>query len=307
MKSKKGLTGLLFVLPFFVLFAVFQVYPILFTLFLSFTKFDGVVDPQWNDFGNYIRFFTVDVFGEDARFSLYYLNTWKIWLPNIITQISLALFCAILMTNIRLRIKGVGLFRAIFYFPNLVTAASLAILFSVLTDWQYGALNQLLFGDNKASYINWVGADGFRFQMIVAGIQTWIWFGNTMILIMAGLTSVPQSYYEAAWMDGASAVTTFFKITMPLLQPIMVYIVITSLIGGMQIFDIPYAITTPPGAGGIENSMTTATVYTYQRAFGSTKPNFGYAAALSYIQFLLILVFSLLYFRSIKKQDQGEN
>jgi len=305
MRSKKKLSGLIFVLPFFALFLAFQVYPILYTLFLSFTKFDGVQDPVWNDFKNYIRFFSVDVIGEDARFTMAYLNTWKIWLPNIITQIALALFSAVLLTNIRLRIKGVGLFRAIFYFPNLVTAASLAILFAVMTDWQYGALNQMLFGDNKAAYINWTG-DGLRFQLIVSGIQTWIWFGNTMILIMAGLTGIPQSYYEAAWMDGASASTTFFKVTLPLLQPIMVYITITSLIGGMQIFDIPYTITTPPGAGGIENSMITATVYTYQKAFGATKPNFGYAAALSYIQFVLILVFSLMYFQSIKKKEKGE-
>ena len=305
MKSKKGLIGLVFILPFFLLFIVFQVYPIVYTLFLSFTKFDGVADPVWNNFANYIRFFSMDLVGEDARFTAAYLNTWTIWLPNIITQLALALFCAVLLTNIRLRIKGVGLFRAIFYFPNLVTAASLAVLFAVLTDWQYGAINQLLFGDNKAAYINWAGADGLRLQFIVSGIQTWIWFGNTMILIMAGLTGIPQSYYEAAWMDGASSSRTFFKITLPLLQPIMVYIAITSLIGGMQIFDIPFNITTPPGAGGIQNSMITATVYTYEKAFGQTKPNFGYAAALSYIQFVLILIFSLIYFRSIRKQEEG--
>ncbi len=301
--EQQGKNGYWFILPFFVFFLVFQVYPIFYSLYLSFTSFDGFKNPKWIGFANYERLFSKDLWGDSARFLMAYINTWRIWLPNIVSQLGLAFLTAVILTNVRLRIKGVGVFRAVFYFPNLVTAASIAILFALLMDWQYGAVNQLIFGANKAAYINWTGSSGTLFQLLISGIQTWMWFGNTMIIIMAGLTSIPQALLEAAWVDGASTSKTFFKVTLPLLRPIMVYIVITSLIGGMQIFDIPFVITTPPGSAGPEYSMLTAMIYTYDQAF--TNNQYGYAAALSYIQFLLIAIFSALYFRSMRRQEQG--
>lgn len=294
LKSKKY-TGLKFVLPFFVVFLVFQLYPILYTFFLSFNKYDGFNDPEFVGFENYLNLF------QDKYFWLSFLNTWKIWLPNIILQLVIALLVAVLFTNYTLKVKFTGFFRAVFYFPNLVTAASIALLFNVLLDWQNGAVNQLLFGADKESYVFWMNNPGIA-QMAISLIQTWMWFGYSMILFVAGLMGIPKSYYEAASIDGASSVQAFFKITLPQLRPIIIYVVITSLIGGMQLFDIPQVIT--DGSGEPSRSLMTAIMYMYNTGFRYER--FGYAASVSYLLFVMIIIFSVLYLKFIRRDEKGE-
>ena len=146
-----------------------------------------------------------------------FISTWVIWLPNIVMQLGLAFIIAVWFTDVRLKVKGVSFFRAVFYFPNLVTYASIALLFSVLFDHQNGAINQTLFGEQTARYINWMIV-GWRARLIVSFIQTWIWFGHSVIFIMAGLNGIPETYYEAAVVDGANSWQTFWKITIPVIR-----------------------------------------------------------------------------------------
>jgi cellobiose transport system permease protein len=310
MKLKKRYIGLLFILPFFIFYLLFNFYPVLYSFFLSLTKWDGYADPQFIGFGNYARIFTelyTRIIGAGkldvpAEFWLAFVNTWRIWLPNIIMQLVIALFLGVLFTNSRLKIRGVGFFRAIFYFPNLVTAASIAILALVLLDWQHGAINQIIHGPASAypggSYpadFNII-IDPARAQFVISIIQTWQWFGVSMILLMAGMQGIPKTYYEAADLDGASTTRTFFKITLPLLMPVFTYVIVTSLIGGMQIFDIPYVFLhgTMVGIGGeTGKALTTMVLYMYNQAWGLTQANFGFAAAVSYMLFLIIAVFSI--------------
>lgn len=218
-----------------------------------------------------------------------FVNTWRIWLPNIIMQLGLAFMVAVWFTDVRLKLKFVSVFRAIFYFPNLVTVASLAILFNVLFDFQNGAINQLIFSGVKEKYINWMIV-GWRAQLIISFIQTWIWFGNSTIFVMAGLNGIPETYYEAAVVDGANSWQTFWKITIPLIRPVLIYIMITSLIGGMQIFDLPWVLTN--GSGFPDNQLMTMVMYLYRTAFRFER--MGYAGAVAYILFLIIVVFSIL-------------
>jgi multiple sugar transport system permease protein len=225
-----------------------------------------------------------------------FLNTWRLWLPNIIMQLGLAFMVAVWFTDVRLKLKFVSVFRAIYYFPNLVTVASLAILFTVLFDFQNGAINQLLFGTTQFAkentYINWM-IIGWRAQLIISVIQTWIWFGNSTIFVMAGLNGIPETYYEAAVVDGANSWQTFWKITIPLIQPVLIFLVITSLIGGMQIFDLPWVLTN--GSGFPDNQLMTMVMYLFRTAFRFER--MGYAAAIAYILFLIIVVFSILSLR----------
>jgi len=290
--TKKNYKNLLFVLPFFTFFLAFHLYPMLYTLFLSFTRYDGFSAPVLVGLNNYKSLIVNKYFWSS------FVNTWKIWLPNIILQLSIAFFMAYCLTSSRLKIKKIGFFRAVFYFPNLVTAASIALLFVVMLDWQHGALNQILFGEGTEKYIYWMVKPG-RMQLMVSLIQTWMWFGVSMIILMAGIQGIPLTYYEAALVDGATEGQIFFKITLPLLMPVLTYVVITSLIGGMQIFDIPYVISIGPGVGGeVERALSTMVVYLYNSGFRYNR--MGYASAISYVLFIIIVCFSVIYLRITK-------
>lgn len=291
--TRTNYRGLLFIAPFFIFYLIFNLYPIIHTLLLSFYHYDGYKEPVFIGIKNYLGLFV------DKFFWQSFFNTWKIWFPNIIMQLVLALLFSVLFTNIRLKIKGVGFYRAVFYFPNLVTAASIALLFVVVLDWQHGALNQILFGSDSSKYINWM-IKPWRARMVVSIIQTWMWFGHSMILLMAGLQGIPSTYYEAAQIDGAKESQIFFRITLPLLMPILTYVVITSLIGGMQIFDIPYVISITPGVAGTgeaERALVTMVTYVYNTAFKYNR--LGYASAVSYLLFVIIALFSFIYLKII--------
>jgi len=290
--KKRNYKNLLFVLPFFVFFLAFHLYPMLYTLFLSFTKYDGFKDPVLIGFKNYKDLIVNKYFWNS------FINTWKIWLPNIGLQLIIALFTANWLTNARLKIKNIGFFRAVFYFPNLVTAASIAVLFIVILDWQHGALNQILFKQETGKYIYWM-VNPARTQFIISLIQTWMWFGVSMIILMAGIQSIPSTYYEAAVIDGATEGQIFFKITLPLLMPVLTYVVITSLIGGMQIFDIPFVVSIGPGVvGEVEKALSTMVVYLYNTGFRYNR--MGYASSISYMLFIITVCFSVIYLRITK-------
>ena len=292
---KRPLAGYLFILPFFLFFVAFNLYTIGYSLFLSFTHYDAFNPPVWVGFENYARLI------QDSRFWDAFANTWKIWLPNIIMQLSLALFLAVVFTNRRPRIRGMKFFRSVFYFPNLITMASVALLFMVLLDWQHGALNQLLFGENQGEYIHWLRHPD-RARFIISLIQTWMWFGYTLIIFIAGIQGISPSYYESAIVEGANGWQTFSRITLPLLRPIMAFVVITSLIGGMQLFDVPHVIT--GGTGGRGNALVTNIIFMYNAAF--THDQIGYGASVAWGLFVLILAFSLIYIKLVGIKAEGE-
>ncbi len=276
-----------FLAPFLLTFLVFGLYPVVYTLYLSFTQYDGFSPPVFIGAKNYVRLVT------DSYFLLSVFNTWVIWLVNFLPQIFLGLFLGAVFTYGR--VKGMPFFRAIFYFPNLVAAASMAILFFALTDWEYGALNQVLLAlgliDEKVYWMSYpVAARG-----IVSFVQWWMWFGHSAILCMAGMTAIPMQVYEAARVDGAKPSQVFWHITLPMMRPTMLFILVTSLIGGMQIFEIPYLVH--PGRGP-DNSLLTMTVHMYAQAF--EYQNYGYASAISWGIFLIMLVGTLFLFRSIR-------
>jgi len=295
--KKKNLNNAayIFIIPFVVVFAIFSVYPVLRTLYLSFTNYKGFGSPVFIGLKNYIR-----VFG-DKFFWISFLNTIKIWGLNIVVQLGLAFLLTIVFSDIRYKMKGLSIFRAIYYLPNLISAVSVAFLFKTLLDWKYGSINQILMaiGLTKTP-INWLGQVTTA-PNVTGLISAWMWFGNSFIILMAGVQGIPKDYFEAAALDGAGRWKTFTNITVPLLRPIILYVFITSLIGGLQMFDIPYLISGGT-AGASSGSLQTVVMYLYK--FGFETNQVGYAAAIAYTLFLIILIVSIIQFKTIGKEDK---
>ncbi|MCM3068155.1 sugar ABC transporter permease [Priestia flexa] len=205
----------------------------------------------------------------------------------------------------RVKMKGLAFFRSIFYLPNLITISSVALLFGILLDWQHGSLNMVLMSLGIISEpINWLN-NPTTAQLSVSLILTWMWFGHSFIVVMAGVSGISRDYYEAALVDGANRWQTFTKITLPLLKPILLYIMITSLIGGLQLFDLPMLLT--DGVGSPDGALNTMVLYLYNQAFKYN--NYGYASAVAYGLFIITVIFSIFVFKGMygnqnKKEKQ---
>ncbi len=290
-KKNRNNMAYLFVLPFVVVFLIFSVYPVLRTLYLSFTTYKGYGDPVFTALDNYKR-----VIG-DKFFWRALGNTCKIWGVNIVIQIGVAFLLTIVFSDIKYKIRGLAIFRAIYYLPNLIACTSVAFLFKTLLDWKYGSVNQILVSLGIThTPIHWLGTTSTA-PMVVAFLGAWMWFGNSFIVLMAGVQGIPKDYYEAAAIDGAGRWTVFGKITIPLLKPILLYMFVTSLIGGLQLFDLPFLIgeNGPATNGNPSGSMQTAVMYLYK--FGFETHQVGYAAAIAYSLFIIILIVSAIQFK----------
>lgn len=274
--------GYLFIAPFFIAFILFRLYPILYSLWLSFNSWDGLSNPQFVGLANYARLL------QDKYFYISFSNTLFIWLAAAIPQIIFALILAALFSH--KPVRGGDVYRAIYYLPNLVTMTSIAILFNILLDWQAGAFNKFLISLHLIKEpINWLTIPRFA-QGTVSFIQWWMWFGYSTIIFMAGMKAIPDELYEAAKVDGASWWRSFFSITLPSIKNITIFTVITSIIGGMQIFDVPNVLTN--GLGAPDKSILTMVMYLYNNAF--MFKNYGYGATVAWGLFLIIMVFSVI-------------
>lgn len=284
------------VLPFVVVFLIFSVYPVFRTLQLSFTSYKGYGDAIFIGFDNYVRVF------KDKYFWQAFLNTLNIWILNIVLQLGLAFALTIVFNDMKYRIRGLSIFRAVFYLPNLISCASIAFLFKTLLDWKFGTFNQVLQALHLTKQpINWLGNEHIA-PYTVSVINAWMWFGNSFLMLMAGVQGINRDYYEAASIDGAGRWKLFTKITLPLLKPIMIYVAITSLIGGLQMFDMPHLIS--QGNAYIHDGpLQTMVMYLYK--FGFQVNQVGYGSAIAYVLFAIILVVSIVQFRLMngKKED----
>ena len=282
-RKRLHLYGYAFIAPFFAGFIIFHLYPIVYSLYLSFTDWQGYGSPIYIGSANYARLLGDPVFYKSLT------NTLVIWIISIVPQLSLALVLALILSE--KFVRGKHFFRAVFYFPNLVTPVSIGVLFSLLFDWQTGVANKALLALHLVGVpVNWLG-DPFLSRILVAGVICWQWFGYNMLLYLAGLQSVPDEIVEAAKVDGANSVQVATRIQIPLLRPVILFTLITSIIGGMQIFDVPYLLT----GVGPDNSTLTIVMYLYNTAFKDSR--YGYASTIAYSTFVLIALLSMATFR----------
>ncbi len=294
--------GYFFVAPFVIVFLIFSVYPVLRTLYLSFTDLKVVGTPKWIWFDNYKR-----VFG-DKFFWKALGNTMRIWIVNIVLQLGLAFLLMVIFSDVKYKMKGLRVFRIVYYLPNLIAATSIAFLFSTFFMYPYGDFNNMiaavtdLFG-KVFQRKDWLGSSDSA-GYVIAVIQSWMWFGNSFLMLMAGVQGISKDYFEAAAIDGAGRWTIFTKITLPLIRPILMYVAITSLIGGVQMFDLPYLMISPSTAS--YGKVQTAMMYLYKFGFTTGTTQTGYASSIAYTMFLIILVASVVEFWLFNRKKEDE-
>lgn len=282
--------GYIFCIPFVLAYLVFSLYPTIYTIVIGFTDFKGIGKTTFkfldNPFENFAKIFS------NPSFQTSLGNTVLIWVINFIPQILLALLLTAWFTNHRRKIKGQGIFKVLFYMPNIITAATIAILFASLFGYPMGPINDLFQKFGLSDQPIYFLINGWTAKGVVAFIQFWMWYGYTMIVLISGVLGINPELFEAAEIDGASSRQTFFRVTLPNLRTILVFTLITSLIGGLQMFDIPKLFI--PNSGP-DNATLTTSVFIYNIAYTG---NYLYnrAAAASMIMFVIIAICSAIIF-----------
>ena len=294
--------GYIFIAPFFIAYAIFHLAPQVLTVYNSFFENyrEGLtqVGPNFVGLKNYVTLFTPDSSGS-VDILKYAGNTVALWVGGAVPQILAALLLAIFFTSYRLRIKGQAFFKAVIYLPNLIMASAFSMLFYTLFS-NVGPVNQLLMQLGWSDHVIDFFAVKFTVRGLICLMNFLMWFGNTTILLMAGIMGIDQSLFEASTIDGASSLQTFFRVTLPLLTPILVYTIITALIGGLQMFDVPQVLTN--GLGTPNRSSTTLIMYLNN--YLDTSKNYGMAGTISVVVFILTGLLSVLVFKSLTRQRE---
>ena len=291
--------GYIFLIPFVVVYVTFQLIPLFRTiynsLFENYMANGGLIQvgPNWVGLRNYGSMF------KNPDLWKYLGNTMLLWIMGFIPQIAMSLLLGAWFSDPSLRLKGTRFFKTVIYLPNLIMASAFSMLFFVLFSVG-GPINSVLVNikilKEPFDFMNSVWA----VRWLIAGMNFLMWFGNTTILLMAGMMGIDTNLYEAAEVDGATSTQIFFRITLPLLRPILIYVMITSLIGGLQMFDVPQILTNKKG-GPLETSMTL--IMLLNRHIGTSK-NYGMAGALSVILFIVTGALSLVVFRFNTKTEK---
>lgn len=293
--------GYIFIAPFLLAYLVCHFVPQAMTIYNSFFENyrDGLtqIGPNFVGFQNYVKLFTPDANGT-IDILKYTWNTVVLWLGNAIPQMLISLLLAVFFTSYRLNIKGQAFFKAVIYMPNLIMASAFSMLFFTLFS-PVGPVNALLsqWGLIDAP-IDFLGKT-LTVRGLICLMNFLMWFGNTTILLMAGIMGIDQSLFEAAYIDGATPLQVFFRVTMPLLMPIFIYTLITSMIGGLQLFDVAQVLTN--GTGVPNRTSTTLIMYLNNYISGGSR-NFGMAGAISVVIFIITGALSALVYRSLSKQ-----
>ena len=312
--------GYIFIAPFFIVYLFFQLWPLINTFIVG---FKGNADTGIDTFVGFANYKDILFGNPDKPFSTAQTvhesffrclgNTVILWIGNFIPQIVLSLSLAVWFTEANLKIPGKEFFKIVMYLPNILTAASVAVLFVQLcgqSETNPGAINSLL---NKIGIVKTIEGgkvDPIKFidgvwpsRGVVMFIQTWMWFGNTMIMLMSGIQGINPSLFEAASIDGATSGQVFRKITLPLLTPIMAYTLVTSMIGGLQMFDIPYLYNKD---GTVKDHLETiaALIYKYFHVSDLSKSKIGYSGAASVLLFFITLALGLLSFYMTRDKDE---
>ncbi|MDD6143438.1 MAG: sugar ABC transporter permease [bacterium] len=292
--------GYFFIAPFFIVFLIFQLYPIFFTFRTSLTDAAGwnkVLDNQIIGLDNFRKLFA---FGTDVSnfFWQSFGNTIIMWMFNFVPQIAMALMLASWFTDTRLRLKFQGAFKVMIFMPNIITAATIGMLFFSFFNYPIAPVNTLMqqFGLLSKPFEFFRSTNAAR--GLVSFIQWWMWYGNTMIIMIAGILGINPALFEASLVDGCSSRQVFWKITLPLIKPILLYNLVTSLVGGLTMFDIPHLMT----QGNPNYTTNTVARFIYQQGF-ETPNNFNMASAASVILFGIIVICSLILNAIMKDRD----
>lgn len=288
--------GYIFLIPFFLVYTVFSLVPLISTVYFSFFEkymaMGGLtqVGPNFVGIQNYIDLITT---GDLLKYTW---NTMVMWVAGFIPQILVSLLLGVWFADTSIRLKGEQFFKTVIYLPNLIMASAFAMLFFALFS-DAGPVNNLITGFGGEP-IRWL-SHTWSTRFLVALMNFLMWFGNTTIMLMAGIMGIDTSLFEAANVDGANSMQVFTKITMPLLKPIFIYTLITSLIGGIQMFDVPQILTNAMGSPN--NTTMTLIMYLNKHLYSK---NYGMSGALSVILFVVTGILSFIIFRINSRKDE---
>lgn len=288
--------GYIFLIPFIVVYIIFQMIPLVTTVINSFYENyrSGLtqIGPNFIGFKNYAAIL------QNADLWTYAKNTLIMWVMGFVPQILVSLLLGAWFSNPSLRLKGQRFFKTVIYLPNLIMASAFAMLFFTLFS-NSGPVNSILMQAGITSEPFKFLSNTWSARSLVAFMNFLMWFGNTTILLMAGMMGIDTSLFEAAEVDGATSTQVFFKITLPLLRPILVYVMITSLIGGLQMFDVPQILTN--GTGDPMRSTMTLIMYLNKHLFSK---NYGMAGALSVLLFIVTGILSMFVYKATNRNQE---
>jgi lactose/L-arabinose transport system permease protein len=276
-------SGWIFVAPALILFAVFLAYPILSSLYLVTRRWKGLTD-SFIGLGNFVRMMNDGLFWHSLGVNFF------IMVIQVPIMIALALLFAVILHQGIRRLRGV--YRLVLFLPAITSLVAYSILFRILLQTNGLANNLMMQMGLLHQPITWL-TDPFWANVAIIVAVTWRWTGYNMIFFLVGLQNIDPEIYEAAEVDGASKVVQFFRITLPLLVPVLLFVLVTSTSGTLQLFDEPNVLT---NQGQPANATMTVALYIYRQAFVISS-DFGYATSMSYIIVLLAGVLAFIQIR----------
>ena len=287
--------GYYFLIPFIVVYLLFQFVPLVTTIYNSFFENyrSGLkqIGPNFIAFGNYLKILS------NADLWKYAGNTMIMWIIGFLPQIITSLLLGAWFTDPSLRLRGQRFFKTVIYLPNLIMASAFAMLFFTLFS-DSGPVNSILMQLGILSKPFTFLSSTTATRSLVGAMNYIMWFGNTTILLMAGMMGIDTALFEAAQVDGATSTQIFFRITLPLLRPILVYVLITSLIGGIQMFDVPQILTN--GTGDPARNTMTMIMWLNKHLYSK---NFGMGGALSVLLFIITGVLSMIVYKTSSSSE----
>ncbi|MFJ1968367.1 carbohydrate ABC transporter permease [Streptomyces sp. NPDC087903] len=282
--------------PFYLIFLGFGLFPVGFSLYLSFHRWDGLGPMEWAGLSQYQYLLS------DGDFWNSIGNTVIIWALATFPMIFLAMVTAV-MLNSAVRLKSV--YRVAYFLPNVTSVVAIAIVFGSIFSTNFGLVNSVLqaVGLDQVAWLN----TPWGIKVTIATLMTWQWTGYNAIIFLAGLQTIPSDLYEAARMDGANPVQTFFRITLPLLRPTLLFVLVVSTVTGLQSFSEPQVLLQTSSndstfAGGPGHSGQTMVLYFFQQTFDNN--DFGYGAAVAWGIFLVVVLFSIINWRLVQRRGE---
>ena len=285
-RMKQERWGYLFISPFYISFAIFSFIPLLLSLWMSLTRWKGVGPMA------YVGLFNFGLVLQDRLFWQSMLNGLLLAFMHIPVLLFLALVLAVILSSGRVR--GYRVFRLIIFLPYITNMAAAGFTFAILLEANSGLVNVGL-GYLGLPAVPWLENEWWA-RVSLTLLIIWAWLGYDMVIMMAGLQTIPKELTEAALVDGATPIQAFFRVTIPLMRPVLIFLVITSTIGAFSLFTEVFALTNTGPAG----ATLTPVIRIFNVAFDSYQ--FGYAAALGYVFFAIIFVISLMQFRFNREQ-----
>jgi lactose/L-arabinose transport system permease protein len=276
----------LFISPFYILFLIFGVYPVLFSLYLSFTEWKGLGPIKFVGLKNFELLFKDKLFWQSIS------NGVILFFMYVPVMTFLALVLAVILNS--KRVRGFRFFRTLIFIPYIMNIVAAGFTFQLMLNQKYGLVNALL-GIFHIPPVPWLESIwGGRISLCMLVI--WAWLGYNMVIMLAGLQTIPSELTEAAMIDGASPTQAFFYVTIPLMRPVILFSVVLSTMGSFNLFSEIYNLT----RGGPVNATITPVIEIFNQAFGNFR--LGYASAMAYLYFIILFVLTLVQFRYFGQQ-----